>query len=329
MEGFSVYRGVLIWGEGRGLEWRGSTVLTYSYINLLQALEYFKKFQQPNSLDSDSDYNINDPMISISCKRHPTFEITVRRKFEVVELCEIFFNKWIKYLYLIILSIYCFLGSWSFATVAGSAWAVNIPYNFNGGHVHECESSSDPFHHSLLPEEESCRNAYYFSLFLYALVVIFLSILDLKEQAIIQMMLGLMRFFTVGAIVVYSLAKVSQGGDACLESAMDLSVFNSSEGSTWFYNISNATRYISNKDIIFKFNSVSWVTAVPVITYAFIFHQGIASLTHPIKQKRYLWYLMAVLFITAGFCYLILGLVAPLWFKADVQEIVTLGFVSL
>lgn len=159
-------------------------------------------------MDSDDGDSF---LINTGAKRHPIFEITVRRKFEVVELCEVFFGKWAKYLYLVILSIYCFLASWSLATVAGSSWALNIPYNFS--EVKQCEN--DPFHHHVLPAEEACRNAYYFSLFLYAIIVVILSLLDLKEQAIIQMILGLMRFLTVGAIVVYSLAKIAEGGDIC------------------------------------------------------------------------------------------------------------------
>ena len=251
---------------------------------------------------------------------HPVFEITVRRKFEVVELCEIFFNKWVKILYLIILSIYCFLASWSFATVAGSSWALNVPYHF--GKVQQCEG--DPFHHSVLPTEESCRNAYYFSLFIFAMLVVFLSLLDLKEQAVIQMILGLMRFLTVGAIIVYSLANIAEGGDGCIATYTNASNYSADA----FMPLQNATLHTSSKDIFLRFDIKSWLTALPIFTYAFILHQGLASLTHPIKQKRYLWYLNLAMFSTALFCYLTLGIIVPLWFKASIQETVTLNFVS-
>ncbi len=113
-------------------------------------------------------------------RTHPTFEITVRRKFEVVELCEIFFNRYVKYVYLVILSVYCFLALWSFSTVAGSAWAINIPYKFGG--VERTCNESDSFQHTVLPEEQSCTDAYYFSLFLFAIIVVTLSLIDLREQ---------------------------------------------------------------------------------------------------------------------------------------------------
>ncbi len=253
---------------------------------------------------------------------NPKFEITLKRKFEVVELCEIFFNKWVKYLYLLILSVYCFLAGWSFSTVAGSAWAVNIPYNFSS--VVMC-TDPDSFHHRFLPEDRECLNAYYFSLFIFAVIVVSLSLLDLKEQAIIQMVLGLLRFITVGAVIVYSIARISQGNDVCIASSDEPA--NGSSDDHWI-DLDNASIYITYRDIVVHFDPKSWLTAIPVLTYAFIIHQGIASLTHPIRQKKYMWYLITAMFGVAALCYFTLGVVAPLWFKADVQETITLNFVS-
>jgi len=112
----------------------------FTFLLLLQALEYFHKEQKRDILSSEDEMSL-----SVEKRTHPSFEITVRRKFEVVELCEIFFNRWVKYIYLVILSVYCFLALWSFSTVAGSAWAVNIPYSFAG--VSMCEGN-DTFQHS-------------------------------------------------------------------------------------------------------------------------------------------------------------------------------------
>lgn len=313
-----------------------------------QALEYFERAQKPSRIgdggnnNSDDDDNITSDqsyLINDSVERHPTFEITLRRKFEVVELCEIFFHRWVKVLYLVILTVYCFLASWSFATVAGSSWALNVPYNFSHSSVVMCDGDKTPppFLHHVLPVERSCRNAYFFSLFLFAIVVVTLSLVDLKEQALIQMVLGLMRFLTVGAIAIFAIVKLARSGgdDACVE-RLGPGVVNDTDwwagpggaGPRYanFSPVSNATRYFSAKDIVLKFNPVSWLTAVPIFTYAFIMHQGIASLTHPIKQKKYLGYLVLIMVLSAYVSYMLLGVFAPLWFKADVQETVTLSF---
>ena len=253
----------------------------------------------------------------------PVFEITARRKFEPVELSELFVGRWFKFIYLAVVTIYTFLSCWSYATVAGSAWASNVPFNFSTLKV----CGDEEFHHQLLPEQGGCLSAYYFSLSLFGLIVIFLSVLDLKEQVIVQVVLGSARFLTVGAIVVYSIVKLSlsDGSDACEES---IPLYNLTDGtgdnSTMRFN----TTSTNDDDIVFKFDLKGWVAAIPVFTYAFIVHTGISSLTHPVRQKKYLHWMLAAMSTTALLSYMALGVVVPLWFKASVQETITLNWVS-
>jgi hypothetical protein len=256
---------------------------------------------------------------SVKLGKGSKFEITDDRKFEPVELSEIFVGKWFKYVYLSVVTLYSFLACWSFSTVAGTAWASNIPYNFASLNV----CSEDAFHHQVLPEG-GCLHSYYFSVFLFGILMIFLSVLDLKEQAIVQVFLGSARFVTVGAIVVYGIVKLSQGGDACEDDEM------LNYNTTWNISdiVTNATRYTPDNDIVFKFDPRGWVAAIPVFTYAFIIHTGISSLSHPVKQKDYLHWMLAAMSITALVSYMSLGLVVPLWFKASVQETITLNWVS-
>ena len=250
----------------------------------------------------------------------PIFEITLARKFEIVELSQIFVGKWFKYLYLIIFVIYGFLGCWSFAAVAGSAWATNIPYNFGATSV----CSSHAFHHRVLPLG-GCLYSYYFSIFLFGIVVIILSVLDLNEQVVVQVILGLLRYIAIGAIIIYCIVKLSQGGDICEERALLQNYTSHVQSSDRLHNF---TRYISFKDIVVKFDPTGWVISIPVFIYAFMIHSGVSSLTHPIRQKNYLNWMMLINFASAHVCLLTLGIVVPLWFKASVQETVTLDWVS-
>ena len=264
------------------------------------------------SASCDKAYDDRNQLVS------PIFRITAERKFEPVELSEMFVGKWFKYIYLAVVTIYTFLSCWSYSTVAGSAWASNIPYKF----VNKC--SDDAFHHQLLPSG-GCLDAYYFSVFLFGVIVVFLSVLDLKEQAIVQVTLGCLRFVTVGAVVIYSIVKLSHGGDACADWMHTADYDNNS--TSWF-DVINATRYTSYHDIILKFDLKGWVAAIPVFTYAYIIHTGISSLSHPVKQKKYLHWMLAAMSTTALVSYMSLGVVVPLWFKASVQETITLNWVS-
>ena len=227
-----------------------------------------------------------------------------------------FFNKWVKYLYLITLTAYILLATWSFSTVGASAWSINIPFNF--ATVRECRD--DDFHHEVLPPEVPCRNAYYVCLTIFGVLVILLSLLDLKEQALVQMFLGILRFITVGAIIIYCIVRLFESSSKCnVDAAPYLN-------DTRF--LSNITRFPTLSDIIVKFNFWGWTSAIPVFSYAFIIHSGISSLAHPIKQKKYLRWLVVAMFSTAGICYFSLGIVVPLWFRADIQETCTLNWVS-
>ena len=246
--------------------------------------------------------------------KHPKFEITIHRKFEQVEMCEIFYSKWVKYLYLIVLTIYSFLALWSSCTVAGSAWAINLPFNFST--IQKCNESD--FQRTLLPPEP-CLNSYFVSLSIFGVIVILLSLLDLKEQAIVQVVLGLLRFVTVGAIVIYSIVKISESGNKCLLEG--LPNFNETPYPAY---VTNAT----HSPLIEKFNFLGWISAIPVLTYAFIFHGGLPSMTHPIKQKKYLHWLLLAIFAATGVCYFSIGIFLPLWFRVEIQETCTLNWAS-
>ena len=253
---------------------------------------------------------------------HPNFNISLDRKFEIGELCEIFFNQWMKYLYVVTIILASFVACWSYSTIAGSAWASNIPLNF--GTLHQC--GPEAFHHRLLPtgtpELDSCRNAYYFSLFLFSLIVIPLSVLELKEQAIFQMCFGVLRFATVAIIIIYCIVRLIEGGDNCELPPNNETWVNTSHTSP------NSTFSSVPMNMVFKFDLKGWFLATAIFTYAFIVHQGIPSLTHPIKQKQYLHWLIVFVFGSMGLCYLALGIIAPLWFRVTVQETITLNWVT-
>lgn len=259
-------------------------------------------------------------LISATKDRLPRFEITVRRKFEIAELCQVFVNKYLKYAYLVLVGLFCFLACWTFATVAGTAWSINIPFRHFGAAT---QCTGDAFFHNVLPSG-GCLYAYYFCLALFAIIVITLSLFDLKEQAFIQLILGVLRFFTVGAILIYCVVRLAQGGDACVDQLRD-DLRDDMEGT-------NATMpvilNVGMRDMVVKYDIKGLVMAIPVFTFAFLFHTGISSLTHPVKQKKYLHWLLMAMFLASTVAYLSLGVIVPLWFRASIQETCTLNWVS-
>lgn len=256
----------------------------------------------------------------------PNYEISIHRKFEIVELSQIFVGRWFMYAYVCLFTFYSVLGNWSYASVAGSAWSSNIPYNF--GSMKKCDDGD--FHHQILPHG-GCLYSYYFSVFLFGVIVTILSIIDLKEQVIVQVALGSARFVTIFAIIIYTIVKLSQGGDVCVRdsfSFLNLTSANNSLNQS-FIDEFNASRYFSYEDFIVKFDPKGWAVSVPVFLFAFMLHSGISALTHPVKQKKYIHWMVTAMFVTALLSFMTLGVIVPLWFKASIQETVTLNWVSI
>ena len=240
-------------------------------------------------------------------EKQPKFRVLLTRKFEICEMSEVFFGRYMKYAYLVIMSIYMFLSYWSSSTVAGSAWASNLPLNF--GSLSQCDE--EEFHHNLIPSG-GCLGAYRFCIMLFALIVIPLSLVELTEQKFLQVLLGLMRFFTFGCLIVYSVANlVSQPG---------YNPYNT----TATYNSS----YHSYGHQILKFDFKGWILAIPLFVFAQVLHQGIPSLTQPIKAKRWLKVFFGAVFFSTTVLYLSLGVTMSLWFKGSIEETATLNFVS-
>ena len=257
-------------------------------------------------------------------QRKPNFRIELSRKFEPSELCQVFVGRWLKIVYLIILTCYTFLACLSFSTVAGSAWSINIPLNFSG--VEQC--SVNEFKDHILPLPP-CRNAYWFCLFLFACIVVPLSLIELKEQVIVQVALGILRFVTIGAIVIFCIANLIEYPNVCFchDPWADDGNGSLSDFGVSHVNECNVTTSIENT--VTHFDGKAWLVAIPVFVYAHILHQGIPALTHPVKEKQWLRSYFSILFLVIAFVYMILGVTVSLWFRNCTVETCTLNWVCV
>ena len=114
-----------------------------------------------------------------------------------------FLSKWFKIIFLVVITLSSFLALWSFSTVGGSRWSTNLPLNI--GPFRICSDAE--LHDTLVPANPGCLASYRFCLFLFALIVVPLSCLELKELGYIQAILGISR---VASIILYCLAKLAE-----------------------------------------------------------------------------------------------------------------------
>ena len=269
-----------------------------------QALETDKTEEQ-TSLDSNEVVPLLDS---------PKFEVVLGRKFEPTELCQVLFGKHVKRLYIIILTVYCFLVGWGFATVAGSAWASNIP--FNTPSLRQC--AFNDFNGRLTPADPTCLHSYMLCVAIFGVLMIVLAIPDLTEQKIIQLILGILRFVVMLCMILYSLVRLIQTRGISPNDCHDISPsVNTTQN--------HSSHLIST---MFGFNGVGWLTAVPVFVYSQIIHQGIPSLTAPIRSKGRLHHFFMTIYGSTFLSYSLLGLFVALYWEAQTQETSTLNWVS-
>ena len=290
----------------------------------LKALETLKHQQMSNTTPK-GDEDLPSPSKGgppLSClQEHPQFEILLTRKFELTELCQIFVHKWLKIIFLVAMTTCGFLAMWAFSTVGGSAWATNLPLDI--GPFRIC--SNDEFRGHLIPANPKCLASYRFCLFLFAMIVVPLSCLDLKELGFIQTIMGILRFTLIGSIVLYCLAKLIEN---------PLTRYTVPSNWTFEYNSSlhnNTCRHYSHdspQNFVLNFNVVGWVLSIPVFTYSQNLSPAFPSLTQPIKQKIKLQWFVLAIFGTILFCYMSLGIVVSLWFQGHINETASLNWVS-
>ena len=126
-----------------------------------------------------------------------------------------------------------------------------------------------------------------------------------------------MRFATLISIIIYCIVRLSMHGDACKQ---QLQLENLTVTSPINIDISS---------LVLKFDVKGWLGAIPVITSAFIFQTGMSSLMYPVDKKQHHHWMLSWVFVVAVTCYMSLGIVMPLWFRAATQETSTLSWVSL
>ena len=257
---------------------------------------------------NDSDASDSDDRLLPTVQHHPNFTLLLTRKFEASEMCEMFYGRYMKYIYIVVFTIYMFFGFWASATVAGSAWSSNLPLNF--GSLSQCKEQS--FHDHLAPSG-GCLSAYRFCIMLFAVIVVPLSLVELTEQKLLQILLGLMRFLTFGCLIIYSVTNII--------SHPHYDLYNSTSRQNESYNHYGPQ--------ILKFDFNGWLVAISIIVYAQILHSGIPSMTQPIKAKKWLGVFFGVVFASTTLLYWLLGVSMSLWFKGSIEETGTLSFVSV
>ena len=119
-------------------------------------------------------------------------------------MCEIFVAPWFKYVYLVIFYIFQTSTLWSYAAVFSQTGASIISPAFNSGNRTAANASctGDDF-------DTECYTLYYIFLSVFAVLEIVMTVMGLKEQAVVQTILAIYRFAAVFAMAVVAIIGMS------------------------------------------------------------------------------------------------------------------------
>lgn len=188
--------------------------------------------------------------------------------------------------------------------IIGTGLATIIP--INTGIFRQC--SEDDFGSHMHPTD-GCWNTYALVVLMFAVIVVPIACLELKEQAVIQVIMAIFRLVMLLVMCVYSLISVV-GRDTDTHP-------------------SNTT--VESDDTIHstEFNINGLLAAVPVIVFAQMLEVAIPSLSQPVSNKRRLVLLYTVVFVVTTLIYGILGVTVATYLRNDVLEVSTANWESL
>ena len=148
--------------------------------------------------------------------------------------------------------------------------------------------------------------------------------IELREQKAVQVLWGIFRFITMGAIIIFSVANLITTGQICrCTQPWPMNETDHSDDEKLECNVNTTYEHA-----VVHFNAHAWMVAIPVMVMALNVHQGIPFLTHPVKQKKHLGTLMHVVVWVLVVVYMSMGVIVPLWWKDCIIETCSLNWVS-
>ena len=226
----------------------------------------------PSTLDATEDRNATCDSVE------GTLWVVGERRIEIVELCQHFYPSGRPY-FIAILSVYMYGALWAYCTVFSNALATASPIFGD--------------------------NSYYFYLFLYALVVVPMSCLELSEQVAAQVIFAICRVVMVVSMLGSVAYATYDSGENELQMDEDSS-----------FDMTHLVKWSGFKII------------VPIALYSNIFHHSIPALSEIVFDKKLVgWVYMTTLAI-CFVAYTVIGISLSSYFGSTVSSSSNLNWSS-
>eukprot|EP00761_Pharyngomonas_kirbyi_P013833 gb/GECH01013862.1/.p1 GENE.gb/GECH01013862.1/~~gb/GECH01013862.1/.p1 ORF type:complete len:606 (+),score=81.08 gb/GECH01013862.1/:1-1818(+) len=236
----------------------------------------------------------------------PEFKIADDRKFEVNQLCRMFLGRFWGGLYEVFVGLYLYGALWSYSTVFAESMALNVPLPVG---------PSDNLWYTCNVYQNgsgSCTAAYLIYIGIFALIVIPMTCLDLREQKPVQVIMALFRFFAMGLMVLTITVSIFTDPYSLYSPKDQPKDF--SKGSAPYTGDNSA------------FSLTGFAPVLPVLVYSQIMHHSAPGLSEPVTKKKRVGHMFYSVFITTFFGYSLLGLVLTLYYGKNISPTCSLNF---
>eukprot|EP01124_Arcella_intermedia_P020436 TRINITY_DN27910_c0_g1_i1.p1 TRINITY_DN27910_c0_g1~~TRINITY_DN27910_c0_g1_i1.p1 ORF type:complete len:509 (+),score=33.35 TRINITY_DN27910_c0_g1_i1:36-1529(+) len=251
----------------------------FSWMCLVWVLEICARAE---GITAQKEHNLEQPIHCISM-----------RKFDFNELCHFFYGFKGKLGCQLFLSLYCYGLLWAYAAVFSDS-VNNLFWQF----YRKIECS--------LVDTHDCHIGYYVCLVVYACIVVPVSLLNVTEQAVVQVMLTCYRFVAFGVMVVtvsVALAYPVNPNDFVNNTLQNVTA----DKNVW----------------------VNWSGFAGIFTTAAValnFHFTIPDLVRPVEKKKFLPHMTTAALIVASSFYILVGILCSRFFKSNTESLATLNW---
>ena len=271
------------------------TLTLLSITGCITSLWMLEAMARTNALIQNSEEVDEQDSIHDLC-----YEISEIRKFELTEIGEILFGLTGKIFNFTVVSIFFLITLWSYSAVSATAWSIKIPLHTRV--LAECNQTDYTL--TYFPKDVRCFNMYRVCLLVFGVIVMLLSLMELEEQKYIQILFGILRYFAIFSITIFSTYII---------------VYN-------IYNPINSipaelnNTHSSTVRLLLRCDTRHWLDTLPIVAFALNLIHGISPLSYPISPKKHLKPMLISVFTTLWCVYGLVGFTVSMAFLYLINE---------
>ena len=275
------------------------TYIFYCVVSLVSALYVLEFLGRVHVLDKGLETEESQLINADPEKKDELFLHSKDRKYEVSESGQILFGYWANIVITVLFCCFYTTSQWAYCAISAASIATNLPLDTPT--FLTCNSSEFI---TSLPTQHRCLNLYRVSAMGYGIVVVLLSVIDIRKQKYFQLILGIVRFILLFSIIVFSTVKFI------------VDIINHGAPTSIHINdtSSNGTTYTN---ILLDVNILYIFYGIPIYLYSLQNHYFLPTALFTVSNKKVLKKFIIAVYLTLGILLSVLSISISLAFSEN------------